>query len=391
MPNPNPISFYHGVTVSVATSGGRTIAAPSSSVIGVVAPFTPAAGLADPNVPVLITTPNQGVAQFGAGSPMTDALAAIFAEASPLVVAIGVAAGVTDADTLAALAGINAATRTGIQALLDAASTLGYRPRLIIAPGWSSHATVASELISVATKLGAMAILDGPNTTDADAVTYAGTFGGQRAYMVDPAVVITDPVTGGPLTLGASASTAGLIAATDANIGWWASPSDQAFLGVIGTSRPIDYNYGDTTCRAQLLNNALVATVVNDGGYRLWGNRTLSGDPKWSFITRVRSVDMIGAAIQSAQRFITDKGITPTYVHDVTEMVADFMRSIRKRGGIIDFSVAPDPDLNTDANIENGKIYWRVRFTDVPPAENPNFVIEVTNQWISEVLAPQAA
>ncbi|MFP3520369.1 hypothetical protein SB766_29725, partial [Pseudomonas sp. SIMBA_077] len=26
------------------------------------------------------------------------------------------------------------------------------------------------------------------------------------------------------------------------------------------------------------------------------------------------------------------------------------------------------------------------RFTDVPPAENPNFRVEVTNQWLTEVL-----
>jgi len=27
-----------------------------------------------------------------------------------------------------------------------------------------------------------------------------------------------------------------------------------------------------------------------------------------------------------------------------------------------------------------------IRFTDVPPAENPNFLVEVTNQWLTEVL-----
>ena len=30
--------------------------------------------------------------------------------------------------------------------------------------------------------------------------------------------------------------------------------------------------------------------------------------------------------------------------------------------------------------------YWNIRFTDVPPAENPNFRVEVTNQWLTEVL-----
>ena len=30
-------------------------------------------------------------------------------------------------------------------------------------------------------------------------------------------------------------------------------------------------------------------------------------------------------------------------------------------------------------------MYWNIRFTDVPPAEN-NFRVEVTDQWLTEVL-----
>ena len=38
------------------------------------------------------------------------------------------------------------------------------------------------------------------------------------------------------------------------------------------------------------------------------------------------------------------------------------------------------------SQLEEGKVYWNIRFTDVPPAENPNFRVEVTNQWLTEVL-----
>ncbi|MBN4742768.1 phage tail sheath family protein, partial [Escherichia coli] len=36
--------------------------------------------------------------------------------------------------------------------------------------------------------------------------------------------------------------------------------------------------------------------------------------------------------------------------------------------------------------LAQGKVYWNIRFTDVPPAENPNFRVEVTDQWLTEVL-----
>ncbi|EJO51951.1 pyocin R2_PP, tail sheath protein, partial [Burkholderia multivorans ATCC BAA-247] len=34
--------------------------------------------------------------------------------------------------------------------------------------------------------------------------------------------------------------------------------------------------------------------------------------------------------------------------------------------------------------------YWNIRFTDVPPAENPIFRFEVTNEWLTEVLDTQS-
>ena len=44
------------------------------------------------------------------------------------------------------------------------------------------------------------------------------------------------------------------------------------------------------------------------------------------------------------------------------------------------------PPAELIERLEQGKVYWNIRFTDVPPAENPNFRIEVTNQWLTEVL-----
>ena len=43
-------------------------------------------------------------------------------------------------------------------------------------------------------------------------------------------------------------------------------------------------------------------------------------------------------------------------------------------------------DKDGTGQIAQGKVYWRIRFTDVPPAETPNFLFEVTDQWMTEVL-----
>ena len=95
---------------------------------------------------------------------------------------------------------------------------------------------------------------------------------------------------------------------------------------------------------------------------------------------------MVMDAILYAHKWAVDRGITKTYVKDVTEGLNAFMRDLRNAGCIINFEVYADPELNSASQLEQGKVYWNIRFTDVPPAENPNFRVEVTNQWVAEVL-----
>lgn len=381
-------SFFHGVTVTLVDTGPRPIAIPTSSIIGLVGLFTAGAGLRSANDPVLLTSYREAVAAFGADAPITQAARAIYEQSSAVIVAVGVEAGIDAAETTSAIIGgvdVNGA-RTGLQALLDGKSRYNAQPRLLIAPGHSSTQAVATAMDGVAAKLKAIAIVDGPNTDDEAAIAYAANFGSKRVYLVDPGVKYWDTTANGEALAPTSAYVAGLIAQTDARYGFWASPSNKEITGIVGTARPIEFLDGDDTCRANLLNAANIATVIRDGGFRLWGNRTLSADPKWSFLTRVRTVDIVMDAILYGHKWAVDRSITKTYVKDVTEGLNAFMRDLKNQGALINFEVYPDTELNTASQLEQGRVYWNIRFTDVPPAENPQFRVEVTNQWITEVL-----
>jgi len=381
-------SFFHGVTVTLVDTGPRPIAIPTSSIIGLVGLFTAGAGLRSANDPVLLTSYREAVAAFGADAPITQAARAIYEQSSAVIVAVGVEAGIDAAETTSAIIGgvdVNGA-RTGLQALLDGKSRYNAQPRLLIAPGHSSTQAVATAMDGVAAKLKAIAIVDGPNTDDEAAIAYAANFGSKRVYLVDPGVKYWDTTANGEALAPTSAYVAGLIAQTDARYGFWASPSNKEITGIVGTARPIEFLDGDDTCRANLLNAANIATVIRDGGFRLWGNRTLSADPKWSFVTRVRTVDIVMDAILYGHKWAVDRSITKTYVKDVTEGLNAFMRDLKNQGALINFEVYPDTELNTASQLEQGRVYWNIRFTDVPPAENPQFRVEVTNQWITEVL-----
>ncbi|WP_047275751.1 phage tail sheath subtilisin-like domain-containing protein [Pseudomonas lundensis] len=382
-------SRFHGVTVTLVDTGARTIALPSTSIIGLCDTFTvsPAAS-AKPNDLVLLTSEREAVAAFGEDSAITRAAKAVFLKAKAVIVACGVAELEDEAlQTSAIIGGVLASgQRTGLQALLDGKSRFNAQPRLLIAPKHSATQAVATAMDALAGKLRAIAIVDGPNTTDEAVLAYAQEFGSKRIYMVDPGVQQWDTITSKTIDAPASAFTAGLFAWTDTEYGFWASPSNKEFVGITGTTRPIEFLDGDETCRANLLNNANITTIIRDGGYRLWGNRTLSADSKWSFVTRVRTLDIVMDAILAGHKWAVDRSITKTYVKDVTDGLEAFMRDLKNQGAVINFEVFADTELNTASQLEEGKVYWNIRFTDVPPAENPIFRVEVTNQWLTEVL-----
>ena len=386
-------SRFHGVTVALVDTGARTISLPSTSIIGLCDTYTvsPAAS-AKPNDLVLLTSEREAIAAFGEDSAITRAAKAVFLKAKAVIVACGVAELEDEAlQTSAIIGGVLASgQRTGLQALLDGKSRFNAQPRLLIAPKHSATQAVATAMDALAGKLRAIAIVDGPNTTDEAVLAYAQEFGSKRIYMVDPGVQQWDTVTSKTIDAPASAFTAGLFAWTDTEYGFWASPSNKEFVGITGTTRPIEFLDGDETCRANLLNNANITTIIRDGGYRLWGNRTLSADSKWYFVTRVRTLDIVMDAILAGHKWAVDRSITKTYVKDVTDGLEAFMRDLKNQGAVINFEVFADTELNTASQLEEGKVYWNIRFTDVPPAENPIFRVEVTNQWLTEVLETAA-
>ncbi|HGY9627642.1 TPA: phage tail sheath subtilisin-like domain-containing protein [Pseudomonas putida] len=381
--------FFHGVTVTNVDTGARSIALPSSSIIGLVDTFTEGPGVtAKANDLVLITSEREAVAAFGSDAAITKACRAIYTRAKAVIVACGVAKVEDAAEQTAAIIGTvqNDGKRTGLQALLDGKSRFNAQPRLLVTPKHSATDAVGTALVALADKLRGIAIIDGPNSTDEAAIAYAGNFGAKRAFMVDPGVRYWDNDAEATVDAPGSAWVAGLFAWTDSEYGFWASPSNKELVGITGTSRPVEFLDGDDTCRANLLNNANIATIIRDDGFRLWGNRTLSSDPKWAFVTRVRTLDIVMDAILYGHKWAVDRAITATYVKDVTEGLQAFMRDLKNQGAIINFEVYADPELNTASQLEQGKVYWNIRFTDVPPAENPNFRVEVTNQWLTEVL-----
>ena len=64
-------------------------------------------------------------------------------------------------------------------------------------------------------------------------------------------MLVYDPETGTEVQRPAAARVAGLIAKSDAERGFWWSPSNRPLYGIVGTARAVDFELGDPNSRAQ--------------------------------------------------------------------------------------------------------------------------------------------
>jgi phage tail sheath protein FI len=392
-----PETFLHGVEVIELSGGIRPIRTVRSSVIGLVGTAPDADATKFPlDTPVLVVNPTEaaGLDTEGDGlGSLPGALDGIFDQAGAVVVVIRVDEGDDETDALAAVVGgVDGTTGAykGCKALLGAEQALGVVPRILIAPGFthqrpSGNANpVVAELAGIAARLRAVVIADGPNTTDATAIAAADASGSARVYLVDPWVKVLDGE-GAVISEPPSARIAGIIARVDNDEGFWVSPSNHEIYGIIGTHRPVDFSLGDAASRANLLNEGNVATIIRQNGFRLWGNRSLSSDPQWAFLSVRRTGDMIQDSLLRAHLWAVDRAITKTYVDEVVEGVNAYLRSLTAQGAILGGVCIPNKDLNTPANIAQGKIFFDFDWTPAYPAEHITMRSAINNDRLEEI------
>ncbi len=171
----------------------------------------------------------------------------------------------------------------------------------------------------------------------------------------------------------------------DAEAGWWASPSNRELRGIAGTSGFVSFGLGDPDAEANILNASEVATLVRAIGWRLWGNRTCSADPKWQFLSVVRTADRINEAILRAHLWVVDRNITRNHVSDVVESVNAYLRSLVSDGAIPGGRCWADPDLNKPASLQGGKLYLDFEFTPAYPAERITFRSALVNTYAQAI------
>ncbi|WP_422452449.1 phage tail sheath subtilisin-like domain-containing protein [Endozoicomonas sp. ALC066] len=376
--------FRHGIYGATSEAGPRPVPIAPTGTICIVGTAKDADADVFPlNTPVLIAgSPLQAAKLDTTGDRAGTLLPAVemmLAITGAIIVVIRVADGADDAATITNVIGSTSAegARSGLDAVFNVQAILGHKPRILIAPGFSDQLTVATKLQTIAERLRAFTYVDAPGTTETAANTYRQNFGSRRVEICWPKVINTKAE-----KVAMSAVAAGLRAKVD-NTPWQeysASISNQEVLPIIGTEFPVDFQDGDNSCQAYLLNSNQISTIINDGGLRYWGNLNCSSDAKWQFSTHVRINDIILDSTTEALKWARDRKINKTFVEDVLETENNFLARETRAQNLLGGQAWADPELNSPDVILAGEFYMDYDFTPPGIAQ----AITVTSHFVND-------
>ncbi|UGV31535.1 phage tail sheath protein [Halopseudomonas aestusnigri] len=381
-----PDSYHHGVRVIEVNQGTRPIRTIATAVIGMVCTAEDADAAKFPlNTPVLITDPLSAISDAGTEGTLAIALAAIAAQASPLVVVVRVAEGADEAATTTNVIGtVTAGQYTGLKALLAAKARLGVTPRIIGAPGLDT-AAVAAELVITAQQLRAMAYASCNGCEDKEAaVAYRDTFAARELMLIWPEFTRWDTTANQEAAAHAVAYALGLRAKIDQQVGWHKTLSNVAVNGVIGINKDVFWDLQSSSTDAGYLNENDITTLIQQDGFRFWGSRTCSDDPLFAFESATRTAQVLADTIAEAHMWAVDKPLHPSLVKDIVEGVNAKFRQLKALGYVIDASCWYDPAMNTPATLAAGRLQLDYDYTPVPPLEDLTFRQRITDTYLAD-------
>ncbi len=276
--------------------------------------------------------------------------------------------------------------RTGIKALDDTYNRFGFDAKLVLAPVFCTLLSVSTEMIAMAHKLRAMALIDAPvGVTVQQAVEGRGPAGtinfntsSERAILCYPHLKVFDLATETERLEPFSQRLAGVICRRDGENGYWWSPSNAEIMGITGVERAITARVNDPQSEANLLNENGIVTLFNSfgTGLRTWGNRSAAWPslthPK-NFINVRRTADVLHESVEFSMLQFIDYPINDALIDAIKGSVDAFIRTLISRGALVDGSCTYDPAKNPPTEIALGHLTFDITFMPPTPCERNTF------------------
>jgi len=253
----------------------------------------------------------------------------------------------------------------------------------LIAPGMVSatnQKTVVNDLVGIAEIRKDCVVVTSPDSTAAvnnsdpvsETVTTVGEFNSSSYLVVDNNYLkVYDKYNDQYVFIPAASTTAGVMAATDANAAPWFSPAGQRrgqYFGVTALA------YSPTKAQRDVLYKAGVNPVANipGQGILLFGDKTFLNRPSAFDRINVRRLFIVmERAIAAAARNVMFEFNDEFTRAEFTNIVEPFLREIQGRRGITDFKVVCDSTNNTSSVIDRNEFIANIF---VKPARAINYV-----------------
>ncbi|EFA6784332.1 phage tail sheath family protein [Escherichia coli] len=387
---------FHGVRVTENTDLVTAINDVDSSVIGIVAVADDAdTGQFPLNKPVLITRVSSVLGKAGKAGTLYKALKAISDQVSTRVIVVRVEAAKEGAenktqDQLVIGTTEEDGSYSGMQALLVAEQMegIGYRPRILAAPGLESDAVTAA-LVTVAGKMRAFAYSGCPGCTKpSDAIAFRKKISGREIMLLWPDFIAFNPVSGKNETFPAAAYACGLRARLDHEQGWHRSLSNMPVKNVLGVSASVSWSLQDENSDANTLNNSEVTTLIHqgDGSFRFWGNRTPE-TAEYIFEVYTRTAQQLADSIAEGQLQVVDSPLTPSNAKDAVSAIKAKLDSLVTAGKLIGAECWFDIVDNNTTSLRQGIVRIRYKYTPVPPMECMELYQTFTDEFFGSAFA----
>lgn len=237
---------------------------------------------------------------------------------------------------------------------------------------------VCAELEGVLNSYLGHAVVDCPATTEADAIDFRETLQSSRLILCEPAVKLlgsdgfihTKPMS--PRIIGV---------AVRRDFEYEGRPfhswANQPLYGIVGPSRPVEFNLTDGAVEGQDLLYHQVGILVRgesgddfaiaDGGFVFVGVDNIGETAIWQQYHKVRGRDFVELTVLRTLRFYLGRyNLTTHTIEAVIQTVDNILAIAQSKGDILGRLVRFDRDQNNPDDLRQGKIYVDMRFEEAP-------------------------
>jgi phage tail sheath protein FI len=241
---------------------------------------------------------------------------------------------------------------------------------LVAVPGVTSPAVVDAVLTHCEVRTDRFAILDSPETINGGVDRLPRPRDSKYGAYYFPWIQVYDPEKGN-IYVPPSGHVAGVYSRVDTERGVHKAPANEIVRGALGLRYQVSKGEQD------LLNPKGINCIrlMQGGGIRIWGARTLSSDSSWRYINVRRLFIMVETSIERATQWVVFEPNDHRLWKRVTRTIASFLTLLHRNGALMGetadkaFFVKCDAETNPPEVVDAGQLICEIGLAPVKPAE----------------------